>query len=365
MLYITPKQELKQFMAKIKLNGSALVEYELRTLVSQSRPGVKLPSENAVAAKYKVARMTVTKVFNSLAEAGLIERKRGSGSFVKGIRTVTFLVPAPDFMLNIKRYASSYEYFAGALRAAAELGMMLETLPVSCDNNYENIDFKQFDHITENTLTIVPGTWFVNCFKLLSERRARVVMLDTQSRCYGANQYMSNWLRLTGDRKKALKTFLHRFRELGCSRPAIVSPYLRTKNVPLNDVHTVYSLGEVAEGLIRIKLREECPSNSLLARSILRKTLHRYYRKYNFDALILDIANVSFGENVHEFCNLPQSVKICGIHNSAENLGVPYCTADAPHEQMGYDAVKVLLESTRSRGEILYDYTFKNFDLLN
>ena len=193
----------------------------------------------------------------------------------------------------------------------------------------------------------------------------RVVMLDTQSRCYGANQYMSNWLRLTGDRKKALKTFLHRFRELGCSRPAIVSPYLRTKNVPINDVHTVYSLGEVAEGLIRIKLREECPSNSLLARSILRKTLHRYYRKYNFDALILDIANVSFGENVHEFCNLPQSVKICGIHNSAENLGVPYCIADAPYEQMGYDAVKVLLESTRSRGEILYDYTFKNFDLLN
>lgn len=355
-------------MKKTNLSGSALIDHDLRLLINQSRPGVKLPSENAVAAKYNVARMTVSKVFHDLAACGLIERRRGSGSYVQGVKTITFLVPSPDF-LNRPGYSSStHMYFAGVLRAAAEMSVKVETLTATLDNDPNHIDFRQFDHIDEHSLVVVPSNWFASCFKLLSERRARVALLDSQARCYGSSQYTVNWLRLIADRRAALKTLLNKLRQNGSRRPAIATHFILTRNIPLSDIHTVRSLGSAGEGLVRIRLPKDVVGKTAFQkRSEIRKVLHKYYRKYNFDALIIDPATAVFGSNINTFCNLPPELPVCAMHvtDSRKKTDSEFCNCQVPAEKMGYDSVGLLLESSRSQGTIMYDYIFENLNLLD
>ena len=49
----------------------------------QLLPGEKAPSENALAAQFKVSRQTARHALTALVQAGLLERKQGKGTFVK------------------------------------------------------------------------------------------------------------------------------------------------------------------------------------------------------------------------------------------------------------------------------------------
>ncbi|TQM30193.1 GntR family transcriptional regulator [Nocardia bhagyanarayanae] len=47
-------------------------------------PGAEVPSERELAAAWKVARPTAAKALNTLRQQGLVESRRGSGTFVRG-----------------------------------------------------------------------------------------------------------------------------------------------------------------------------------------------------------------------------------------------------------------------------------------
>ncbi|WP_178133492.1 GntR family transcriptional regulator [Vineibacter terrae] len=47
------------------------------------KPGVALPTEDELARDYRVSRVTVRRALSELAAAGLIERRQGSGTFVR------------------------------------------------------------------------------------------------------------------------------------------------------------------------------------------------------------------------------------------------------------------------------------------
>ena len=47
------------------------------------KPGVALPTEDELARDYRVSRVTVRRALGELAAAGLIERRQGSGTFVR------------------------------------------------------------------------------------------------------------------------------------------------------------------------------------------------------------------------------------------------------------------------------------------
>ena len=46
-------------------------------------PGSRLPTRHELMKKYNVARATIDKVMNSMAEEGLITSVRGAGTFVQ------------------------------------------------------------------------------------------------------------------------------------------------------------------------------------------------------------------------------------------------------------------------------------------
>ena len=108
-----------------------IILQELRSRIESSLPGTRLPSENALAIKFNTARMTVTRVFRQLEEEGLIERRKGCGSFVKGMRTVTFFLPYPEFIIEQGYMAEIFRArLHGAIRASQDMRLKLNIFPV-------------------------------------------------------------------------------------------------------------------------------------------------------------------------------------------------------------------------------------------
>lgn len=61
------------------------VAYELRAAIGDERfePGARLPSERRLAKSFGVSRATIVSALNVLRGEGLIESKRGAGSWVR------------------------------------------------------------------------------------------------------------------------------------------------------------------------------------------------------------------------------------------------------------------------------------------
>lgn len=64
------------------LNQRIRGDIEGRILSGEWPPGHRIPFEHELMAQYGCSRMTVNKVLTALAEAGMIERRRRTGSFV-------------------------------------------------------------------------------------------------------------------------------------------------------------------------------------------------------------------------------------------------------------------------------------------
>jgi GntR family histidine utilization transcriptional repressor len=83
-------------------------EIEQRILSGEWRPGDRIPFEHELMAQYDCARMTVNKAIASLAEAGLIVRRRRAGSFVAQPRIHSVLIEIPDVQADIKARGEQY-----------------------------------------------------------------------------------------------------------------------------------------------------------------------------------------------------------------------------------------------------------------
>lgn len=64
------------------LNHRIRSDIESRILSGEWAPGFRIPYEHELVAQYGCSRMTVNKVLTTLAESGMIERRRRAGSFV-------------------------------------------------------------------------------------------------------------------------------------------------------------------------------------------------------------------------------------------------------------------------------------------
>jgi len=66
----------------LSLHQRILDDIETRIISGEWQPGHRIPFEHELTEYYNCSRMTVNKALTQLAKAGLIERKRRSGSFV-------------------------------------------------------------------------------------------------------------------------------------------------------------------------------------------------------------------------------------------------------------------------------------------
>lgn len=92
------------------LHNQILRDFEKRILSGEWPPGHKIPFEVDLARHYDCSRMTVNKALTQLANAGLIERRRRSGSRVAHPRGQSAVLEIRDIESEVLSLGMPYAY---------------------------------------------------------------------------------------------------------------------------------------------------------------------------------------------------------------------------------------------------------------
>ncbi|WP_086999084.1 histidine utilization repressor [Rhizobium sullae] len=92
------------------LHQRILSEIEGRIVSGEWQPGYRIPFEVDLAMQYGCSRMTVNKVLTQLAKAGLIERRKKSGSFVTQPQAQSAVLEIHDIKAEVQSLNLLYSY---------------------------------------------------------------------------------------------------------------------------------------------------------------------------------------------------------------------------------------------------------------
>ncbi|MBZ9741419.1 MULTISPECIES: histidine utilization repressor [unclassified Mesorhizobium] len=94
----------------VSLHQRILSDIREKILSGTWAPGHRIPFEHELTAEYKCSRMTVNKALSQLAKAGLIERRRRSGSFVRRPQSQAAVLELHDIRIEVEALALPYRY---------------------------------------------------------------------------------------------------------------------------------------------------------------------------------------------------------------------------------------------------------------
>lgn len=330
-----------------------IVLQDLRSRVENSLPGTRLPSENALALKYNTARMTVTRAFRQLELEGLIERRKGCGSFVKGMRTVAFFLPYPEFITEQGDMAEIFRArLHGAIRASQDLRLKLNIFPLLNTRNsfYSPKVFQDFSPAS----LVITSTMMPDSFQYLFEHKVRTVLFCDDDIPHGIKQYTYDWIKVEKDHSSAFSSAIAKLRAAGCHKIASVSlgkscgvPLL-TQGLPVEDTCDIVFVSE-----------KDAPY-TINSVGKQQEFLGALWREHDFDGLLFNTPLSVSGKSINEYCGLPDRVKIIGMNIFPErcSLETPFASCTARDDIMGYDAVKALTEAPRMGVKKRYEYNF-------
>ncbi|MCQ0988105.1 UTRA domain-containing protein [Jiella marina] len=92
------------------LHQTILDDLKGRILSGKWPPGTQIPFEQDLARQFACSRMTVNKVMTQLAAAGLIERRRKAGTFVKRPQSHTAIMTIVDIRSEVEALGLPYHY---------------------------------------------------------------------------------------------------------------------------------------------------------------------------------------------------------------------------------------------------------------
>lgn len=92
------------------LHQQILADLEGRIVSGEWPPGYRLPFEVDLAEAYGVSRMTANKVLTKLADAGLIERRKKSGSFVAQPQVQSAILEIRDIEEEVRSMKRDYHF---------------------------------------------------------------------------------------------------------------------------------------------------------------------------------------------------------------------------------------------------------------
>ena len=113
------------------LHQRILSEIEQKITSGDWPPGHRMPFELDLAEHYGCSRMTVNKVMTQLAKAGLIERRKKSGSFVSQPRSQSAVLEIHDIETEVRALGLEYAYEIGSFSVRRAIEDDLAKLDVS------------------------------------------------------------------------------------------------------------------------------------------------------------------------------------------------------------------------------------------
>ncbi len=97
-------------MSRPSLHQRILGDIEGRILSGALPPGARIATEQELAATYGCSRMTVSKVLTILANAGLVERRRKAGTFVRQPSSQTAILEIHDIKAEVLALGRPYRF---------------------------------------------------------------------------------------------------------------------------------------------------------------------------------------------------------------------------------------------------------------
>lgn len=307
--------------------------------------GAKFSTEYELCSEFKVSRMTVNKVINELSAEGHLVRLRPKGTFVHHAdiprQVITYFLPTAGFMSEDNPHAQNNRRFlSGAFSAAQEYAAFIETSVLSVTVHRGHIDPQRVAHLNSNSKVFMSSTMARTVFREIAASKAKVVLVERQEDFLEEErEAMRNWQIFTIDRYHALLHAIEYLYKTGSRKIALAAGYISSiQGHPYKLAYT-----EMAK---KFGFPEQTTEiiDSVTAGSILQQ----FTQTCDFDALIFD--PVPFYqkplETFSKEFSILQNVRLLALSepNAFLNpkISIPYLYM--PYEQIGYDAVKFLLE---------------------
>jgi len=316
--------------------------------------GSRLPIEYELAQQYNVARGTIRAALKQLAEEHLLKSITGKGSFVCGKvgktrPVITFLLPCPDYMTRSDNFLfRNRQIIEGLMQRALELNCKVETVAVSPSNSYDDMDYRQLEHLLASSRLII-SSWYYPLFDFFKKLKCRVLF-------YGSHNIRLNhpfsliphemrpshdWLWLTHNIPGAFELAVDTLYQDGCRKIAIASNWL---DQPLGVVTQGYR-----DGMKKYQLEEyKMVLNDQPGWPTLRQLLVTWHERDQFDGLILCPRPKDVPDDeiyCHKTLGLPHDVKImltnCVPEQSLKKKNLPMIYFD--YTKIGGRSVDELL----------------------
>ena len=182
----------------VSLHQRILSDISERIMSGAWAPGHRIPFEHELSAQYNCSRMTVNKALSQLAKAGLIERRRRSGSFVRRPQSQAAVLEIHDIRIEVEALGLSYRYERVARhkrrsgaedRALLELDVAGPVLALECGHFAGERPFAHEQRLInltavpeaadEEFVAIAPGPWLIGRVPWSeAEHRIRAVAAD-------------------------------------------------------------------------------------------------------------------------------------------------------------------------------------------
>jgi GntR family histidine utilization transcriptional repressor len=184
----------------VSLHQRILSDISEKILSGAWAPGHRIPFEHELSAQYNCSRMTVNKALSQLAKAGLIERRRRSGSFVRQPQSQAAVLEIHDIRVEVEALGLLYRYERVARhkrrsdaedRALLELDAAGPVLALECRHFAGKRPFAHEQRLInltavpeasdEEFLAIAPSPWLIGRVPWSeAEHRIRAVGADKQ-----------------------------------------------------------------------------------------------------------------------------------------------------------------------------------------
>ncbi len=103
-------------------------EVERRVSTGIWRPGDTIPSEAALAEEFACARATVNRALRSLAEDGMVERRRRTGTRIAPLPSPKARIPVPLLRAEVEATGAAYTYRLLRRRLAAPPALVAQRI---------------------------------------------------------------------------------------------------------------------------------------------------------------------------------------------------------------------------------------------
>jgi GntR family transcriptional regulator, histidine utilization repressor len=162
------------------LHDSIMADIRSRIVSGEWKPGFRLPIEAELTQHYGCSRMTVNKAMTQLANAGLIERRKRAGSFVKTPRSQSPVLELNDIQDDVAAMGRAYHFAlascvrrrsTGSDKQRLGLSAAAPVLALSCLHFAGGIPYCHEDRLInlsavpeaaqQNFALVAPGRWLI------------------------------------------------------------------------------------------------------------------------------------------------------------------------------------------------------------